>query len=298
MTLYAGIEAGGTKFVLGLGSAEQGSLVTHRVETRDPDETFAEIARFFAEHPDAGRIESVGIASFGPLDLRKASPTYGQIVRTPKPGWSGVDLVGRFGAMLGKPVAIDTDVNAAAIAESRLGAGTGKGDLAYVTIGTGIGVGLVTNGQPVHGQGHPEVGHILIRRHPDHRHFAGVCPFHGDCLEGLASGTAIRAAWGRGLDELPPDHPAWAVEADAVAQLCATLILTVSPETIVLGGGVMAQAALFPAIRARTATLLAGYLADVDEATLADRIVPPGCDEAPGLIGAYLLAAGVLTPKD
>lgn len=298
MALYAGVEAGGTKFVLGIGSAETGSRVTHRVATRDPDETFAEIARFFDEHPDTAAIEGVGIGSFGPLDLRRESQSYGQIVSTPKPGWSGVDLVGRFQAMLGRPVGLDTDVNAAALAEARFGAGRGRGDLAYVTVGTGIGVGLVANGQPIHGRGHPEVGHILVRRHAAHGDFAGVCPYHGDCLEGLASGTAIRGAWGRGLDELPRDHPAWTVEADYLAQLCMTLILTVSPATIVLGGGVMAQPALFPAIRARAAALLAGYVSEADEAALASRIVPPGCDEAPGLIGAYLLAASAARAKD
>ena len=288
MTLFAGIEAGGTKFVVGVGSAQAGSIATARIETRDPDTTFAEVGRFFADHAPAEGYAAAGIASFGPVDLDPASPTYGHILSTPKAGWQGADLVGRLGAMLGTRVAIDTDVNAAAIAEAH--ARGGSGDLAYATIGTGIGVGLVTNGQPVHGAGHPEMGHILVRRHRDHGDFAGICPFHGDCLEGLASGAAIRAAWEQGLDTLPHDHPAWRIESDYLAQLCVTLILTVAPTTIVLGGGVMGQPALLPLIRRRTADLLAGYVAHGDAAALDRRIVPPVSIEPPGLIGAYRLA--------
>jgi fructokinase len=205
-------------------------------------------------------------------------------------------MPGILGAALGVPVAIDTDVNAAAVAEAWL---RGSGSLAYVTVGTGIGVGLAIDGRPVHGLGHPEGGHLLPRRHPAQGGFAGICPYHGDCLEGLASGPAIAAAWGAGLDVLPADHPAWEVQADLIAQLCATLILTVAPGQIVLGGGVMQQARLLPMIRRRAEALLAGYCAEwATAAVFDDRIVPPVSIEPPGLVGAYLLAeAAVPQPR-
>jgi len=285
--LIAGIEAGGTKMVLGIGSSAQGSIATVRVPTHDPEETVAAMARFFASASAGRPLAGLGIASFGPVDLDPASPTYGYILATTKPGWSGFDLLGRMQAALGGiKAAIDTDVNGAALAEARFG---GSDDLAYVTVGTGIGVGLVIGGRPVHGAGHPEAGHVLLRRHPAHAQFAGVCPFHGDCVEGLASGSAIMAAWGASLADLPPDHIAWGVEADYIAQLCAVLILTAAPRRIVLGGGVMSQQALFPAIRDRAAHLLGGYGRGVDRAALETRIVPPASKEPPGLMGAYLL---------
>ena len=284
--LIAGIEGGGTKMVLGLGTARGGSVAGTSVPTRDPDATLADIGAFFAEAARGRTITAVGIANFGPLDLDPASPTHGFILPGAKVAWNDVDLLGRVRALLGGvPGAIDTDVNGAALAETALGAGVAAGgDLAYVTIGTGI-----VNGRPVHGASHPEAGHVLLRRHPAHDGFAGVCPFHADCVEGLASGTAIAAAWGASLAELPPTHVAWEVEADYLGQLAAMLILTVSPRTIVFGGGVMKQQALFAALRDRAARLLAGYGRGTDRAALETRIVPPACREPPGLLGAYLL---------
>lgn len=290
--LIAGVEAGGTKMVLGLGSADWGSIVTASVPTSDPETTLSEIAAFFAREAKDRNIVGVGVASFGPLDLDPGSPTHGYILPASKVAWSNFDMLGRIRALLGGvPGAIDTDVNAAALAEAMLGAGAGTGDLAYVTVGTGIGVGLVVNGAMVHGASHPEAGHIKLRRHPAHGDFAGVCPFHHDCVEGLASGPAIIAAWGESLANLPPDHVAWEIEADYCAQIAALLILTVSPAKIVFGGGVMKQQALFGPLRDRTAALLAGYGRFTDRAALERRIVPPACREAPGLIGAYLLGA-------
>lgn len=290
--LIAGIEAGGTKMVLGLGTAEGGSLVTASVPTHEPEATMAEIAAFFARESKGRTISGVGIATFGPLDLDRASPKYGYILPASKVAWSNFNMLGRVREMLGGIAgAIDTDVNAAALAEATLGAGGGTRDLAYVTVGTGIGVGLIVNGAMVHGASHPEVGHVLLRRHPAHGDFKGVCPFHHDCVEGLASGPAIKAAWGASLADLPADHVAWEVEADYCAQIAAMLILTVSPTTLVFGGGVMKQQALFGPLRDRTATLLAGYGRGTDRAALETRIVPPGCKEAPGLLGAYLLGA-------
>lgn len=291
MTIYGAIEAGGTKFVCGIGNAGSGSIETVTIPTRDPEATFADVAAFFRQAQGHGRIEGIGIASFGPVELRTTSSRYGQILATPKSQWEGADMVARTRAILDVPLVIDTDVNAAALAEAAA-AGSNISQLAYVTVGTGIGIGLVSGGQPVHGIGHPEAGHILPRRHPAHAGFAGVCPFHGDCLEGLASGPAVAASWGETPSHFPDDHPFWEVEADYLAQLCMTLFLTMAPERIVLGGGVMKQQRLYPLIHQRTAQLLAGYFGGATSTdAMAERIVPPLCTEPPGLIGAYLLAA-------
>jgi fructokinase len=290
MSMYGAIEAGGTKFVCGVGDAGRGSLETATIPTRNPDQTFADVAAFFEGVARHGPIEAIGIATFGPVELRPASPRFGQILATPKPAWEGTDMLARTRAILDVPLGLDTDVNAAALAEAAA-AGSDITQLAYVTVGTGIGIGLVSDGKAVHGMGHPEVGHILVRRHPAHEGFAGVCPFHGDCLEGLASGPAVAAAWGSSAPHFAPDHPFWAVESDYLGQLCMTLLLTMAPERIVLGGGVMNQQPLFGLVRQRTVDLLAGYLPGLATADdLADRIVPPLCVEPPGLIGAYLLA--------
>ena len=289
--LYGAIEAGGTKIVCGIGSAD-GSRETVRIPTGAADATLGEVIAFFeaaiARH---GPLSSVGIASFGPLDLDPSSPGYGSITSTPKPGWRGTDLLGRIGGALGVPAAIDTDVNAAALAEARLGAGRGCATVAYATIGTGIGVGIAQDGRLHHRGGHAEAGHLSLRRHPGHQGFAGICPFHGDCLEGLASGPAIIAACGQSLETLPTDHPGWAAEADYLGQMCAALVLMLAPARIVLGGGVMSQQRLFGETRERTRHWLGGYIESLDSAEALDRlIVPPACREPSGLVGAYLLA--------
>lgn len=291
MTLFGAIEAGGTKFVCGIGSASGGSIETAMIATRDPDATFADVAAFFTQaRRKHGPLAGVGIASFGPVDLNPRSPTHGQMLATPKPHWAGTDMLGRMRGICDVPIAIDTDVNAAALAEAAA-AGPDIRQLAYVTVGTGIGVGLVIDDAPVHGLGHPEVGHILPRRHVAHGDFPGICPFHGDCLEGLASGPAVAAAWGDRGDGYADDHPFWEVEADYLAQLCLTLFFTVSPMRIVLGGGVMVQQRLFGLIHRRTADLLGGYVGQVSSvADMADRIVPPACTEPSGLIGGYILS--------
>ncbi|MBB5687685.1 ROK family protein [Sphingobium boeckii] len=288
--LFGAIEAGGTKFVCGVGSAALGSLESATIPTRDPDATFADVRAFFDRAARHGPVGAIGIGSFGPLQLDPAAADFGQILRTPKPGWTGVDLPGRVRAFSGVQVALDTDVNAAALAEAAA-AGPNIGTLAYVTVGTGIGVGIVIDGRPVHGLGHPEAGHMLLRRHEAHAGFAGICPFHGDCLEGLASGPAVAAHWGASPSSFPDAHPFWDMEAYYLAQLCATLFLTVAPMRIVLGGGVMKQQAFFARIRARTLHLLGGYVGALDDMAAMDkRIVPPLCAEPPGLIGTYILA--------
>lgn len=285
--LVGAIEAGGTKFVCAVGSAARGPVEMATIPTRSPDETFADVAAFFRSVAHHGRPGAIGVGSFGPLELDPASSDYGRILRTPKPGWEGVDLIGRTRAIAGVAVALDTDVNAAALAEAAA-AGDAISSLAYVTVGTGIGVGLVVDGRPVHGLGHPEAGHMLPRRHPSHDGFAGTCPFHGDCLEGLASGTAIRAAWGP-ASSFPAEHPFWEAEAWYLAQLCASLFLTASPARIVLGGGVMNQQRLFAPVRRRTVDILGGYLQRISGETIDALIVPPGCAVPSGLMGALLL---------
>lgn len=288
--MLGAIEAGGTKFVCGIGDAD-GSREQVVIATRDVATTMAEVGAFFARAIDRhGAIHAFGVGSFGPLDLDPISPAFGRITTTPKPGWRDADIPAWLNDRFGLPVAIDTDVNAAALAEARL---HGVAHLAYVTIGTGIGVGLVTAGATQNGFGHPEAGHIPIRRQDGAGAFAGICPFHGDCLEGVASGPAIKAAWGGSLAELPAEHPAWAVEAAYLGQLCAALILMHAPERIVLGGGVMQQAALFPLIRAATLETLGGYCAHWDAPAAEERIVPPRCTEPSGLTGAYLLASDI-----
>lgn len=285
--MFAAIEAGGTKFVCGIGNAT-GSREQLVIPTRDVETTLSEAARFLEEAADRhGTIRAIGIGSFGPLDLDAKSNGYGRITTTPKPGWRDADLPAWFSRRFDVPVAINTDVNAAALAEAEV---HGVDRLAYVTIGTGIGVGVVVDGRTQQGFGHPEAGHMLVRRNPGHSTFAGCCPFHGDCLEGLASGPAIAAAWGDTLGNLPIDHPAWEMEADYVGQLCATLILTLAPDRIVLGGGVMNQQRLLPMIRSATLDRLAGYCAHWTERAAETRIVGPACSEPSGLVGAFLLA--------
>lgn len=294
--IYAAIEAGGTKFVCALGTADGTLLERVRFPTRDPDSTLTEALAFFdAATQRHGRLRALGIASFGPLELDPQAPLYGRLLRTPKPGWHDADLLAPF-ARLGIPIALDTDVNAAALAESVWGAGRGLDgapleSMAYITVGTGIGGGVVVHGRTLRGLMHPELGHVHPRRHPDDAGFAGVCPHHGDCLEGLANGPAIVARLGHELGNASTDHPIWDIEADYLGQLCAQLALTVSPQRIVLGGGVMQHTRLFAPIRARTRHWLGGYLArHAVEGGIDDYIVPPGLDDRSGILGAFLLA--------
>lgn len=296
--VYAAIEAGGTKFVCAVATAD-GTLREHvRFATRDPASTLAEARDFLdAAAQRHGMPRALGIAGFGPLELDPRAPAYGRLLRTPKPGWHDADLRAPF-ASLGIPVAIDTDVNAAALAEAHWGAGRDidgmpLDSLCYITVGTGIGVGAVIAGRPLHGLLHPEIGHIHPRRHADDAGFAGVCPHHGDCLEGLASGPALVARLGHDLGDAADAHAVWAIEADYLGQLCAQLALTLSPRRIVLGGGVMQHERLFAPIRTRARHWLGGYLArDEVEDGIDAYIVPPGLGDRSGILGAVRLAAG------
>ena len=263
--------------------------------TAAPEVTVPQIVDFISKF----EVEALGIGSFGPLDLNPASPTYGSITHTPKAGWSGYPLLQELRARLGVPAVIDTDVNAAALAEWKMGAGRGLHSLLYVTVGTGIGGGLVIGDQLVHGLVHPELGHMLLSVEPSDTMPDGICPFHRHCLEGLASGPAIEKRWGLSAKLMTEDHPAWALEAAYLAQMCANAIVTFSPEVIVLGGGVMQQMHLFPHIREKTLALLGGYV-DSDRLTpegIESYIVPPALGVNSGVTGALLLGAQALEGK-
>jgi len=289
--IIGAIEAGGTKFVCGIGN-EHGEI-SDRISfpTEEPGKTTQKAADYFK---DKG-IEALGVGSFGPLDLDASSPTYGHVTTTPKPGWANYDLLGHLKKELNVPAGFDTDVNAAAFGEARWGAAQGLDSCLYYTVGTGIGVGVYAGGRLIHGLVHPEGGHVLVRRHPDDT-FAGACPYHGDCLEGMAAGPAIAKRWGESGDSLPEDHPAWDIEAHYLAEAITGAILLLSPKKIILGGGVMHQNQLFPLIRQKVAKTLNGYVASSVLDDLDSYIVPPGLGDNAGLLGSVALgveAAGL-----
>lgn len=285
--LYGCIEAGGTKFVAALAYGPDEIIETTRVETTTPDETIDTVINWLrsaaARH---GALSAVGIASFGPLELDRAAPNWGYITRTPKLGWNNTNFAARVGAALGVPVGFDTDVNGAALAESRWGAGRGQKVCIYVTIGTGIGGGAIVDGKIVHGLSHPEMGHMRLARHADDVDFAGSCSVHGDCLEGLASGPAIKARWGATLSEFPSDHPAHIIIAYYIAQMVVNLQSVLEPGRIILGGGVTATPALLARIRTDVMRLGAGYF----RGDALDVVVAPGLGERSGLLGGLALA--------
>ena len=287
MKYYGALEAGGTKMVMAVMDAEGNPVAESTIPTRTPEETMPEMMAFFSAHP----ISALGIGGFGPLNLDTRSDRYGWIMETPKTAWRYYPLKPAFEEKLGVPVGIDTDVNAAALAEARLGAAKGKESCLYVTVGTGIGGGVIVHGKPVHGLMHPEIGHITVAPMPDDPMPEGVCPYHPHCLESLASGPSIQKRWGVSARELPEGHPAWELESAYLAQLCANALLTFSPEKIVLGGGVMQRKFLLPLIRRKTLKLLNGYIAHpAVEAGLEDYIVTPGLGTRSGITGAWLLA--------
>jgi len=290
--LVGAIEAGGTTVVCAVGTGGGDIRAETAFATAGAEETLAAATAFFQETAaEHGELAAIGIASFGPVDRDPDSPGWGRITATPKPGWQNTDIAGAIGRALGVPVAFETDVAGAAIGEGLYGAARGLTDFAYITVGTGIGGGLVAGGRLLHGLVHPEIGHLPVRRRDASDSFEGSCPYHGACLEGLASGPAIAARWGRPPAELERDHPAWAFEADYLAELCATLTLTLSPQRILLGGGIMRQGHLFPALRARTRHLLGGYIAHARlQGDLSSYILPPGLGERAGIAGALAMA--------
>jgi len=278
MALLGAIEAGGTKFLCALGEDPAAPRDIQRFSTSpsNPAETMAEVVRYF----ESQRVAAVGVASFGPLDLAS-----GSITNSPKLAWQNYPLGEAIATALNVPVAVDTDVNGAALGEAAAGAGRGVRDFVYITVGTGIGGGALVNGKPLHGAMHPEMGHLILRPHPQDS-FKGVCPFHGACLEGLASGPAMKERWGQTAELLPDDHLAWEMEAHYLAQACASLACILSPSKILLGGGVMGRAGLLEKVHRETIRLLNGYLRPPE-------IVAPTLPY-PALSGALAMARAIL----
>ena len=290
MPIYGGIEAGGTKFVCAIGDNSGGLLSRIEFPTTTPGETIGRALEFFRGQSQT--LESIGIASFGPVDLNPNSPKFGYITSTPKDGWRDTEFAGAVRRATGLPVAFDTDVNGAALGEARWGAAQGLDTFIYLTIGTGLGGGGMVNGGLIHGLVHPEMGHIRVPHDRAADPFPGCCPFHGDCLEGLVCGPALEARWGRRGETLPADHLAWDLEAQYLAFGLATWICTLSPQRIILGGGVMRQAGLFGRIHRKVLDLLNGYIQAPEILDRIDRyIVPPALGSDAGVLGAIALAA-------
>lgn len=291
-TFVGGIEAGGTKFVCAVGSGPEDIRAETRFPTTTPEETIGRAVAFFREQEARfGKVAAVGIGAFGPVDPQPTSPTFGYVTSTPKPGWANTDLAGAVGRALDVPIGFDTDVNVAGLGEWRWGAAQGLENFIYLTIGTGIGGGGLINGRLMHGLVHPEMGHIPLPHDRAADPYPGRCPFHGDCLEGMAAGPAIGERWGRPAVELPPDHPAWELEAHYLALALQTFICTLSPERIIMGGGVMEQPQLFPLLRQKVRAYLNGYVqspAVLDD--IENYIVPPALTNRAGVMGAFALA--------
>jgi fructokinase len=293
LPMYGGIEGGGTKFVCAVASAPDRILERATFPTADPTSTLGECVRFFASAQQRhGRISAFGFSCFGPVELRQDSPRYGRMMATPKSGWSEVSLLEPLQGAFAIPIALDTDVAGAALAEWQMGAGRGAASLAYVTVGTGIGGAVVPTNPAATRLMHAEMGHLQVRRDPRDQGFSGVCPFHGDCLEGLASGPAIRARWGCMLESLAPEHPAWSIIGGYLAQLAAAIALMCSVQKIVFGGGVLSNGALLPHISAATFEYLNGYLQPLNDARhAAGYICGPALGGDAGITGALLMAA-------
>ncbi|MDF2610205.1 MAG: hypothetical protein K0R92_1679 [Lachnospiraceae bacterium] len=283
--LFGALEAGGTKMVLAVGN-EHGEIMEQiSIPTKEPDTTIPLIIDYFKEK----NISALGIGSFGPIDLNEESSTYGFITTTPKLVWANYDIVGAIKQALSIPIGFDTDVNGSALGEATWGITKGLSSSVYITVGTGVGVGVYINGSLLHGMLHPEAGHILLQRYPDD-YFEGVCPYHPNCLEGLASGPAIEKRWGEKAADLVDKKEVWELEAYYLAQAIVNYILTLSPKRIVLGGGVMHQKQLFPLIRTQVKTFLNGYIVTKELDNLDEYIVPASLEDKQGIMGCIQLA--------
>ncbi|WP_315072713.1 ROK family protein [uncultured Clostridium sp.] len=282
---YGAIEAGGTKFVCAVSNENLEIIERVSIPTTTPDETMKSVCELF----DKYNLEAIGIGSFGPIDVNKKSKTYGYITTTPKLAWGNYNFVGIIKDRYNIPIGWTTDVNAAALGELKKGAAFGLQSCVYLTVGTGIGGGAVINGQLLEGYGHPEMGHILVRMHNNDK-YEGACPYHSSCLEGIASGPAIEERWGKKAYELEENKEVWKIEAFYLAQAVMTYTLILSPERIVLGGGVMKQRQLFPLIRTELEQLMKKY---VSMPNLDEYIVPPGLGDNSAIIGCLLLAQKV-----
>jgi fructokinase len=289
--LYGAIETGGTKFLCAVAHDADDIVAECRIDTTSPDETLNRVARFFRTAQDEfGEMQGLGVASFGPIQLDRDAPDWGRLFATPKPGWTNASMLNALRAVVDCPIELDTDVNAAALAEAFLGAGRGCDAVVYVTVGTGIGAGAVINGHTLRGRLHPEMGHLQIRRDERDVDFAGVCPFHGDCLEGLASGGAIHSRWGAELSALPAEHAAYSIIGGYLGRLAATIALVVSPQCIAFGGGVLTSGLLIPHIRAAMRDVLADYLPARAGRAAEEVVCASTLQGRAGLSGALLLA--------
>jgi fructokinase len=294
--LFAGIEAGGTKFVCAVGSGPQDMRAQTTILTTSPTETMSQVIEFLhVQESQHGRLSAIGVAAFGPLDPNLASPTYGYITSTPKPGWGNFNFVGYLKQHFEIPISFDTDVNGAALGEWRWGAAQGLHTFIYITIGTGLGGGAMVNGRLLHGLVHPEMGHMLLPHDRQADPFPGWCPYHGDCFEGLAAGPAMQKRWGQRAETLPDDHPGWELEAHYLALGVANLTCAFSPQRFILGGGVMQRALLFPLVRSKVQQILNGYVQSPQILHEIDQfIVPPALGGRAGVIGAIALAEQAL----
>jgi fructokinase len=286
--IFGGIEAGGTKWVCAVGSGPDDLHDTTVFPTAEPEETIARAVAFFVRE---GPVDAIGIGSFGPVDQKPSSPAWGHITTTPKPGWANTDVGQEIRRRLGVPVAFDTDVNAAALGEHRWGAAQGLDTFCYITVGTGIGGGGMAGGNLLHGLLHPEFGHLRIPHDREADPFPGACPYHGDCWEGLASGRSVQARWGQRPEELVGNEAVWKLEAHYLALGLVSVISILSPQRIVLGGGVMSAPGLFPLVHREVVELVNGYLntAAVGDG-IAEYIVPPALGPRSGVLGAIALA--------
>jgi fructokinase len=287
VSVYGGIESGGSKWVCAVGSGPDDLLATATIPTTTPAETIDRAVAFFERE---GPVAALGIGSFGPLDRKPGSPTWGYVTTTPKPGWSHTDIGQTIGRRLSVPVAFDTDVNAAALGEHSWGAAQGLDTFCYVTVGTGIGGGAMVGGELLHGLLHPEFGHLRIPHDHEADPFPGVCPYHGDCWEGLAAGPALEARWGAPPTELD-DPAAWELEARYLALGLVAVISVLSPERVVLGGGVMRREPLLALVQREVLALMNGYLEAPLEEDISTYIVRPALDSQAGVLGAIALAA-------
>lgn len=298
--LFAGIEAGGTKFVCAVSDANGKILQRVVIPTSIPDETMPQVIKFFQAIHSGTPLSAIGIATFGPVDLNLESPTYGYITTPPKPGWGQYDIVGAIKKVFKLPIGFDTDVNGAAIGEYRFGAAKNLDTFLYVTVGTGIGAGEMVSGKLVHGLIHPEMGHMFVPKLPEDNNFTGVCPFHKNCLEGLASGPAMQKRWNtKAATDLPLDHPAWDLEAKYLAYAFANCVLILSPQRIIVGGGVMKCKELYSKIRNYTRDFLNGYIKHEQIlGNMENFIVEPGLGDEAGISGALALAEQAFLEKN
>lgn len=289
MPIYGGVEAGGTKFSCIIGSDPDHILNESTIRTTTPEETLPQVIEFFARATEP--ISAIGIGSFGPIDLNRTSRSFGYITNTPKPGWRNTDLVGTIGCALKIPIVFDTDTNVAGLGEIKWGNAQALDHILYVTIGTGIGGGFIIKGKPLHGLLHPEMGHMRIPHDWKQDPFPGICPFHGDCLEGLASGPAIYKRWGAPGESIPNNHQAWALETQYIATGLVNLLCALSPQRIILGGGVMTRAELFDEIRVKMKELSNQYFDHKElQEDIAEYVVPPKLGKRAGILGTLAIA--------